>query len=160
MTVNPDDENSYVVQIYSQEIIDDNTSAKFQEDEEILKRSQSKQQLRIKVPGICAFYFELIIEIIIGEVLCWDLEKQKAMRSKQGLFGKTKAFVLSIEEQARKTLHAHLQIWVKNYHAIREKIYTKKRKHNKYSKYICDSLDNVASCAFFLVINKKFEQLI
>ena len=45
MTVNPDDENSYVVQIYSQEIIDDNISAKFQEDEEILKRSQSKQQL-------------------------------------------------------------------------------------------------------------------
>ena len=38
MTVNPDDENSYVVQIYSQEIIDDNISAKFQEDEENLKR--------------------------------------------------------------------------------------------------------------------------
>ena len=52
MTVNPDDENSYVVQIYSQEIIDDNISAKFQEDEEILKRSQSKKQLRIQVKYI------------------------------------------------------------------------------------------------------------
>ena len=35
--------------------------------------------------------------------------------------GETEAFALSIEEQARKTLHAHLQIWVTNYHAIREK---------------------------------------
>ena len=121
LTVNPDDENSYVVQIYSQEIIDDNISAKFQEDEEILKRSQSKQQLRIKVPGICAFYFELIIEIIIEEVLCWDLQSEKPINNKEGLFGETEAFALSIEEQARKTLHAHLQIWVKNYHAIREK---------------------------------------
>ena len=149
MTVNPDDENSYVVQIYSQEIIDDNTSAKFQEDEEILKRSQSKQQLRIKVPGICAFYFELIIEIIIEEVLCWDLQSEKPIKNKEGLFGETEAFALSIEEQARKTLHAHLQIWIKNYHIIREQIFNKKRKHEQYSKYICDSLDNIVSCAFF-----------
>ena len=115
MTVNPDDESSYVVQIYSQKIIDDNISAIFQEDEDILKRSQSRQQLRIEVPGICAFYFELIIEIII-EVLCWDLQSEKPINNKEGLFGETEAFALSIEE---------LQIWVKNYHAIREKIYTK-----------------------------------
>ena len=69
------------------------------------------------------FYFELIIEIII-EVLCWDLQSEKPINNK-GLFGETEAFALSIEEQARKTLHAHLQICVKNYHAIREKIYTK-----------------------------------
>ena len=74
MTVNPDDETSFVVQIYSQEIIDYNISAIFQEDEDILKQSQSRQQLWIKVPGICAFYFELIIERIIEEVLCWDLQ--------------------------------------------------------------------------------------
>ena len=65
MTINPDDETSYVVQIYSQRIIDDNISAIFQEDENILERSQSRQQLRIEVPGICAFYFELIVEIVI-----------------------------------------------------------------------------------------------
>ena len=45
LTVNPDDETSFVVQIYSQEFIDDNISAIFQEDEDILKRSQSRQQL-------------------------------------------------------------------------------------------------------------------
>ena len=37
LTVNPDDETSYVVQIYSQQIIDDNISAIFQEDENILE---------------------------------------------------------------------------------------------------------------------------
>ena len=149
MTVNPDDENSYVVQIYSQQIIDDNISAIFQQDEEILKRSQSRQQLQIKVPGICAFYFELIIEIIIEEVLCWDLQNKQPLNNKEGLFGETEAFALSIEDQARKTLQAHLQIWIKNYHAIQEKIFSKKRKHEECSQYICNSLDNVASCGFF-----------
>ena len=57
LTINPDDETSYIVQIYSQRIIDDNISAIFQEDEDILERSQNRQQLRIEVPGICAFYF-------------------------------------------------------------------------------------------------------
>ena len=118
LTVNPDDKTSYVVQIYSQEIIHDNTSAIFQVYEDILKRSQSRQQLQIKVPGICAFYFELIIEKNI-EVLCWDLHKEQPLNDKEGLFGETEAFTLSIEEQARKTLHAHLQIWIKNYHVIR-----------------------------------------
>ena len=107
LTINPDDEASYIIQIYSQQIIDNNISAIFQADEDIYKRSQCRQKLRIKVPGICAFYFELIMDIIIEEVLCWDLEKQKPISNKQALFGETEAFVLSIEEQARKTLHAH-----------------------------------------------------
>ena len=58
------------------------------------------------------------------------------MRSKQGLFGKTKAFVLSIEEQARKTLHAHFQIWIKDYHTIREK-YTIEKEAIKSVQNIC-----------------------
>ena len=158
LTVNPDDETSYVVQIYSQQIIDDNISAIFQEDENILERSQSRQQLRIKVPGICAFYFELIVEIIIEEILCWDLQKEQPLNDKVGLFGETEAFTLSIEEQARKTLHAHIQIWIKNYHDIREQIFSKEQEDEECSKYICDSLDNIASCAFFLVKKKKFKE--
>lgn len=160
LTINPDDEASYIIQIYSQEIIDNNISAIYQPDEDIYKRSQCRQKLRIKVPGICAFYFELIMDIVIEEVLCWDLEKQKPMSSKQGLFGKTKAFVLSIEEQARKTLHAHFQIWIKDYHTIREKIYNRKRSHKECSKYLCDSFDNIASCSFFLVIRKIYIECI
>ena len=95
------------------------------------------------------FYFELIMDIVIEEVLCWDLENQEPLNSKQGLFGKTEAFVLSIEEQARKTLHAHFQIWIKDYHTIGEKIYNRKRSHEECSKYLCDSFDNIASCSFF-----------
>ena len=86
MTVNSDDKISYVVQIYSQQIIDNNISAIFQQDEEILERSQSRQQLRIEVPGICVFYFELIVEIIIEEILCWDLQKEQPLNDKVGLF--------------------------------------------------------------------------
>ena len=86
MTINPDDETSYFVQIYSQQIIDDNISAIFQKDENILEHLQSRQQLRIKVPGICAFYFELIVEIIIEEILCWDIQKEQPLNDKVGLF--------------------------------------------------------------------------
>ena len=75
LTINPDDEASYIIQIYSQEIIDNNISAIYQPDEDIYKQSQCRQKLRIKVPGICAFYFELIMNIVIEEVLCWGLER-------------------------------------------------------------------------------------
>ena len=83
------------------------------------------------MPRIFASYVELIIEIIIEEVLCWDLQKEQPLNDKVGLFGETEAFTLSIEEQARKTLHAHLQIWIKNYHNIQEQIFSKKRKHKE-----------------------------
>ena len=158
LTINPDDETSYIVQIYSQRIIDDNISAIFQEDEDILERSQNRQQLRIEVPGICAFYFELIVEVIIEEILCWDLQKEQPLNDKVGLFGETEAFTLSIEEQARKPLHAHIQIWIKNYHHIREQIFRKEQEDKECSKYICDSLDNIASCAFFFGKKEKIQR--
>ena len=85
--------------------------------------------------------------------------KRTPLDDKVGLFGETEAFTLSIEEQARKTLHAHIQIWIKNYHVVQEQIFSKTRKDKECSKYICDSLDNIASCAFFLVKNKKFKEL-
>ena len=100
----------------------------------------------------------MIVEIIIEEVLCWDLQNEQPLNNKVGLFGETEAFALSIEEQARKTLHAHLQIWIKNYHHIREQIFRKEQEDKECSNYICDSLDNIASCAFFLVKKKKFKE--
>ena len=128
LTINPDDEASYIIQIYSQEIIDNNISAIYQPDEDIYKQSQCRQKLRIKVPGICAFYFELIMDIIIEEVLCWDLEKQEPLSNKEGLFGETEAFTVSIEEQAHKTLHAHLQIWIEKYYIIQNTAFPYKRR--------------------------------
>ena len=65
---------------------------------------------------------------------------------------------MSIEEQACKTLHAHIQIWIKNYHNIHEQIFSEELEDEECSRYICDSLDNIASCAFFFGKKKKFKE--
>ena len=39
------------------------------------------------------------------------------------IFGHTKAVSLAIEEQNRKTLHGHMQIWIKGYQELRQKMF-------------------------------------
>ena len=55
--------------------------------------------VRIKYPGICAYFFELVLDIVIEEVIGWDLTKGRARDDIVGLFGLPEAFTASAEEQ-------------------------------------------------------------
>jgi hypothetical protein len=51
------------------------------------------------------------MQIIMDYLLRWDSKKQTSKG--KGILGKLLAFSAADEEQGRKTLHHHWQIWVK-----------------------------------------------
>ena len=69
------------------------------EEMEILKAFQ------FKYPGICALNFERLLDIVFNK-LVGDNDL------KTGIFGKLAAYGLAVEEQGRKTLHAHILVYM------------------------------------------------
>jgi hypothetical protein len=110
LTVTPDDDNSWLVQVFCNEIIDEG-SAESQSDEELQKRAKLRTELRMKYPGIAALCFEELLQIVMEEVVGWDMKKDCATE-KAGLFGTPTAVQATIEEQGRRTLHAHILVWI------------------------------------------------
>ena len=54
----------------------------------------------------------------------WDTENEKPMDNSLGLFGKVSAFSVTVEEQGRRTLHAHILIWVSEINQAREDLHS------------------------------------
>lgn len=81
-----------------------------------------RQDLRYKHPGLCAMEFEHIMLIIIEDLIGWDLKKKRA-NGRNGVFGKVLAVSEGCEEQGRKTLHSHLQIWIEGFNDIRRNLF-------------------------------------
>lgn len=110
------------------------------------KRSSLRTALRIEYPGLCAFYYELVQEIIIEEVVGWDLQKKEARRE-GGLFGIPLAFSCSAEEQGRSTVHMHLQVWLKDFRDVRENLYLRNIRESRAAEHlICRYVNSIASC--------------
>ena len=53
------------------------------------------------------------MNIVIESLFQWDIKNQKSKGP--GIFGTTVAFAPADEEQGRKTLHKHIQLWVKEF---------------------------------------------
>lgn len=66
---------------------------------------------RITYPGACSLEYQSVIKILIEDLLQWDPVKQEAKG--MGVLGTVIAFAPAYEEQGRKTLHSHWQIWTK-----------------------------------------------
>jgi Helitron helicase-like domain at N-terminus len=60
--------------------------------------------LRLQYPGICALNFEFLLNIVLDKIV-----GDNPLRV--GIFGKLAAFALAVEEQGRKTLHAHIIVF-------------------------------------------------
>jgi len=58
LTVTPDDDNSIVVQAYSGEEIDNDVAVSSLSDDELTSRAQQRTAIRLKFPGICAFFMK------------------------------------------------------------------------------------------------------
>jgi Helitron helicase-like domain at N-terminus len=148
LTVTPDDDSSFLVQVYSGVCIDDKHAVASLSDEELSSRAQKRTQLRIKYPGICAYFFDLMLNIVITEVIGWDLKKQVA--TSEGLFGIPEAFICAVEEQGRTTLHAHFEIWIKDFNEIRNQLYDSNKATQKTASIVLsESMDKVASCCLY-----------
>ena len=79
---------------------------------------------RITYPGACSLEYQNVIKILIEDLLQWDPVKQKAKG--KGVLGTVVAFAPADEEQGRKTLHSHWQIWTKELNSeLRDDLFAK-----------------------------------
>jgi hypothetical protein len=78
-------------------------------------------QLGLKKPGVCAF-FEIMIDIVFKDVIGWDKKENIATSVNGGIFGKVNAVSMAIQEQGRRTLHAHILLWVEELKEMRSNL--------------------------------------
>jgi hypothetical protein len=64
----------------------------------------------MKYPGACSLEFQSVMQILTKIMLRWDIKTQSSKG--KGILGTVLAFLGADEEQGRKTLHRHWQIWV------------------------------------------------
>jgi len=108
------------------EEIDDDAPVEDLSDLECAERAIKRREIQIQFPGFCAGNYEMILNILLEEVIGWGKREDRPME-KEGLFGMCEAICLALEEQGRKTHHGHMTIWIKNFRALRKKIYKKKK---------------------------------
>ena len=158
LTVAPDDDNSFLVQVLLGVIIDDDEDTETLSDEDLAARAKERTSLRVKFPGVCACYFELVLDIVIREVIGWDLIRQ-CPTEMPGLFGVPEALVASIEEQGRSTLHTHMQVWMRKFNEWREKLHSGVRQERRESKRkIVEAVDSVSSTSLFSAKRCRYDR--
>jgi hypothetical protein len=69
-----------------------------------------QKDIKLNHPGACSLEFQSVMQILMECMLRWDIRK-KTSKGK-GILGTVLAFFAADEEQGRKTLHRHWQIWV------------------------------------------------
>jgi hypothetical protein len=73
-------------------------------------------------PGLCAYDFEQVLAITIEHLLGWDVSK-RCNNDIEGVFADVNTWSYAVEEQGRKTLHAHFLIWIKSWSALLRRLY-------------------------------------
>ena len=66
---------------------------------------------RLKFPGLSAYNFECLLDEVLEHIVGDNIDRV-------GLFGKLEAFAVAIEEQGRKTLHAHILVFIEGWNQI------------------------------------------
>jgi Helitron helicase-like domain at N-terminus len=147
LTITPDDDYHMIVHAYSGGSHLLSQSFETMSNNDIYELSKSKINNRIKHPGVCAFFFEAALDIVFNNVIGWDRQSNShSVSNPSGIFGKIDALFASIEEQGRRTLHAHILIWVHRLNVVRNKIYSPNRHIARAAmKTIVENIDMVCS---------------
>jgi hypothetical protein len=124
-TISPDDLNNLRIQIYGGNewdavpTVDEINNLT---ESELKERFKKRTEFRIAYPGYCCYDFEIILEIIERRLLGWD-SKNVCAYEDGGVFGMVDAFVAAVEEQGRKTLHAHYAIYLTEWNNVLEELF-------------------------------------
>jgi hypothetical protein len=120
LSFTPDDCNSHLMEIWSDVTVDDGTDIPTLTDRQCKERCRARNKIRLDYPGLAALNFEACVEIVMMEVIGWNMNTNT--RTKIGYFGAVEGIYQGIEEQGRKTLHIHVQIWIEGYQVIQRQI--------------------------------------
>jgi len=107
-----------------------------------------RKHTRTKYPGACSLEYQQVIQIFIDCMLQWDSKKQEPKG--RGILGRVIAFAPAHEEQGRRTLHSHWQVWVEDLSPqIREDLFSPDdERRNKTRAAFYRYVDNVM-CATY-----------
>ena len=119
LTVNFDDENSFLMQTITNVEVDSDTPVDDLTDDECALLVGKRRQLRVKYPGASALNFEMLLNILCEDVIGWNIKTHEATEE-PGLFGECEALAIAFEEQQKKTVHGHFTIWIKGYDMLRQ----------------------------------------
>jgi hypothetical protein len=145
LTVTFDDENSLLMQVLSGETIDDVRDVKTLSDAELAERAVQRKELRLNHPGLGALNFKMLLEIVMKNVIGWDMHKHCAT-DLPGLFGECEALAAAMEEQGRLTVHVHFSVWVKGFDSLRKSLFFGTKPQQRCaSKLIPDYCEHVST---------------
>ena len=116
---------------------------------------------RINFQGICALFFEEVLDVVIYELFGWDLVEEAPQDNFDSVCGKPSSFCMGIEEQAHHSLHIHILLWIKEINelqiALCSGISTAQQK-NRTKLLIAQYFDNIASCSLVDFPDSKMVQ--
>ncbi len=107
-----------------------------------------QKDIRQKNPGACSLEFRSVMQIVVECILCWD-NKKKTSKGK-GILGTVLAFFAADEEQGRKTLHRHWQIWaIEIDETLRDCLFHEDNTARDIArKTFCKLIDNVITASY------------
>ena len=156
LTVTPDDNKSFLVQVFNWKKID-GADVSGMTNATLKDLASKRETLRITYPGICAFVFEMLLEVVYTSVIGWDM-KENCPTEASGLFGEVSAVSCTIEEQGRGTLHAHFLIWSDAFKQLRQSIYLGSRSERRSAEDdIVQIVDNLTSTTLIGTLRQNHE---
>ena len=153
LTVTPDDGNCIRLQIYVKHECDDPPDSMTATDDEIKADFDLCIKLRQDYPGLCAFDFQQITELMIEHLFGWN-RKEQVSHANGGAFGVLDAFNVAVEEQGRKTLHSHWILYVQNWSRLLEGLYSKdEHQRTRAASDLRSYVDTILSTKLFGLSN-------
>ena len=121
LTITPTDDFNFRIRIYSDKYREDKSGqaspSEIDNYERINEFITECNDIRTKYPGLCSWDFEQVLTVTIEHLIGWDSTKG-INKENHGIFGDVHGYCHADEEQGRKTLHAHILIWVKEFNDL------------------------------------------
>jgi hypothetical protein len=149
LTITPDDSNCLQIKIYIEHKSNNSRDPCSASDEEEDANFEMSVKLHQDYPGLCAFDFQQITELMIKHILGWDRINQ-VLHPNGGAFGVLEAWNTAIKEEGWKTLHLHWILYVKEWSTLLQGLYSNdERKHSRSATKLRKYVDSILSTKLF-----------
>ena len=114
-----------------------------------------RKRIRRLYPGACSLVYQHLMHVITECLIGWNTKTQTG---RMGVFGIPLAYSRTDEEQGRKTLHSHWQIWIKDFDRCRSALFHRESSNKKSAREAMVSyIDKVIRASYgtdFVVTHK------
>mmetsp|Transcript_16303 Transcript_16303/g.26773 ORF Transcript_16303/g.26773 Transcript_16303/m.26773 type:complete len:201 (+) Transcript_16303:985-1587(+) len=117
-----------------------------------------RKRIRRLYPGACSLVYQHLMHVITECLIGWNTKTQTG---RMGVFGIPLAYSRTDEEQGRKTLHSHWQIWIKDFDRCRSALFHRESSNKKSARGAMVSYIDKVICASYgtdFVVTHKCER--